>query len=63
MLIGIEEADKYSEGIVVIGACRVRFRKYAEAEAFVEKLKQRINAPHTLPITIHRPLAGPPFKR
>lgn len=42
VLISIEEAGKYSEGIVVIGACRVRFRRYAEAEAFVERLKDRI---------------------
>ncbi len=57
VLISIEEADTHSDWLVVIDVWRVRFRRYAEAEAFVEKLKDRINAPHPLPISINRPVA------
>ncbi|WP_040068293.1 hypothetical protein [Pseudomonas batumici] len=59
MLISIEEADTNAGWLVVMDAWRVKFRSYAEAEAFVEKLKDRINAPHPLPISINRPVAEP----
>jgi hypothetical protein len=49
MLIKIVEADTNTGWFVVLDAWRIRFRSYIEAEAFVEKLTERINAPHPLP--------------
>ncbi len=55
MLIKIEEADSGVGWIVVLDTCRVRFTRYFEAEAFVAKLKDRINSPHPLP-ALDRPV-------
>ncbi|WP_338524910.1 hypothetical protein NUH87_04320 [Pseudomonas batumici] len=59
MLISIEEVKTNAGWLVVMNAWRVRFRSYAEAEAFVKRLKDRINAPHPLPISLNRPIAKP----
>lgn len=56
MLIDIEETDKAFACFVVIDTWRIRFCSYAQAEAFVERLKERINALHLLPVSINRPL-------
>lgn len=56
MLIRIEEANTPEGWIVWLDACCVRFHSYAEAEAFVTKLEDRINAAHPLPISINRPV-------
>jgi hypothetical protein len=49
MLIRIEKVDTNSGWFVVLDAWRVKFRSFVEAEAFVIKLTERINAPHALP--------------
>jgi hypothetical protein len=56
MLIKIEEADTPEGWLVWMDAWCVKFRSYAEAEAFVKRLEGRINAAHPLPISINRPM-------
>ncbi len=54
MLIKIERGSTSDDWIVWMNAWCVKFRCYAEAEAFVKKLNDRINASHPLPIGIDR---------
>lgn len=57
MLIKIEEAETPEGWLVWMDAWCFRFRSYAEAEAFVERLESRLNAHHPLPISMNRPVA------
>jgi hypothetical protein len=50
MLIKIEKASTPEYWNVWMNAWCVKFRSYAEALAFVNRLEGRINAPHFLPI-------------
>lgn len=59
MLIKIEEANTLAGWVVWMDAWCVKFRSYAEAEDFVKRLKDRVNAPHPLPISINRSVAEP----
>lgn len=56
MQIRIEEANTPEGWLVWIDAWCVKFRSYAEAEAFVKRLEDRVNAAHPLPISINRPV-------
>lgn len=56
MLIRIEEANTPEGWLVWMDAWCVKFRSYAEAEAFVKTLEDRVNAAHRLPISINRPV-------
>ncbi|QKG64966.1 hypothetical protein HP062_04825 [Pseudomonas sp. B14-6] len=56
MLIRIEEANTSEGWLVWMDACYVKFRSYAEAEAFVKTLEDRVNAAHPLSISINRPV-------
>lgn len=49
MLIRIEDVITTTGWCVVLGSWRVSFRSYVEAEVFVERLRERIKAPHPLP--------------
>lgn len=53
MLIKIEEADTDTGWFVVLYTWRVRFSTCIDAEAFVTRLTDRINAPHSLPEQIY----------
>lgn len=55
MLIKIEEADTSSGWFVVLDIWRIKFASYIEAEAFVTRLTDRINAPHSLPESSYLP--------
>jgi len=57
MLIRIEEVKTPESWVVWMDAWCVKFRSYAEAEVFVKRLEDRINASHPLPISINRPVA------
>ena len=59
MQIRIEEANTPEGWLVWMDALCVKFRSYTEAEAFVKKLKDRVNAAHPLPISINRPVLEP----
>lgn len=48
MDISMNEADE-SGWIVKLGLCVVPFRTQQAADQFVERLKQRLEAPHWLP--------------
>jgi len=54
MLIKVERGRTSDDWIVWMNACCVKFRSYAEAEAFVKKLKDRINASHPYPMALDR---------
>lgn len=41
--------------IVRLGGCDVPFRAQADAQRFVERLQQRLDAPHRLPSQIAHP--------
>lgn len=56
MLIRIEEANTPEGRLVWMDAWCVKFRSYAEAEAFVKTLEDRVNAAHPLPISTNRPV-------
>lgn len=56
MLIRVEEANTPEGWRVWMDAWCVKFRSYAEAEAFVKTLEDRVNAAHPLPISINRPV-------
>jgi hypothetical protein len=56
MQIRIEEANTPEGWLVWMDAWRANFRSYAEAEAFVKRLEDRVNASHPLPISINRPV-------
>lgn len=47
MLVKIEAAD--TGWFIVLDTCRTWFTTYLEAETFVIRLRDRINAPHSLP--------------
>lgn len=55
-MIRIEEAKTPEGWIVWMDAFCVKFRSYAEAEAFVKRLENRVNAAHPLPRSINRPV-------
>lgn len=42
--------------IVKLGACDVPFRSRADAGLFVERLQERLLAPHDLPLPSHLPV-------
>lgn len=54
MLIKVERGRTADDWLVWMNAWCVKFRSYAEAEEFVNRLKGRINAPHPYPIGIDR---------
>ncbi len=41
--------------IVRLGLCAVPFASHEEAGQFVERLQQRLSAPHTLPLEVATP--------
>lgn len=49
MLIKIEKANSNIGCYVILDSWRITFRSYGEAIAFVERLTERVNAPHALP--------------
>lgn len=49
MLIKIEKANSNIGCYVILDSWRIRLRSYGEAIAFVERLTERVNAPHALP--------------
>ncbi|WP_085717616.1 hypothetical protein [Pseudomonas sp. B28(2017)] len=51
MLIKIEKASTPEGWNVWMNAWCVKFRSYAQAVAFVNRLEDRINAPHPLPVS------------
>lgn len=57
VLIKIEVASTTEGWVVWMDAWCVKFRSYVEAEAFMERLEGRINAPHPQPISFNRPVA------
>ncbi|WPN49716.1 MULTISPECIES: hypothetical protein [unclassified Pseudomonas] len=52
MLIKIEKAVTPEGWNVWMDAWCVKFRSYAEALAFADKLEYRINSPHPLPFSV-----------
>ena len=54
MLIRLDDASAPECWVVWMDACCAKFRSSAEAETFMKRLEDRINAPHPLPISINR---------
>ena len=52
MLIKIEKASTPEDWNVWMNQWCVKFRSYAQAVAFVNRLEGRINSPHTLPVSV-----------
>jgi len=50
MKVEIEELQDESGWMVRLGDYRVPFRSQAEAQAFAEQLRGRLDAPHDLPL-------------
>ncbi len=50
MIIKIEKAVCGSDWLVKLNDYSVTFRNMAEAVAFVDRLKARIEAPHVIPV-------------
>ncbi|MBD9424421.1 hypothetical protein IB232_03725 [Pseudomonas sp. PDM15] len=50
MEIIVTEAAANRGWIVKLGACDVPFRSRADAGLFVERLQERLHAPHDLPL-------------
>lgn len=54
MLLKIEKANTAEGWVVWMDAWCVKFRSHAEAEAFLRRLKERINAPHFIPASVEK---------
>lgn len=52
MLLKIEEESAAGGWVIWMDAWCVKFRSYAEAEAFLKRLKARINASHFIPESV-----------
>lgn len=49
MKIELEKIGSDAVWMVLLGSCRVRFSSRNEAQAFIEQLQARLNAPHHWP--------------
>ncbi|QJC81297.1 hypothetical protein [Pseudomonas umsongensis] len=54
MLLKIEKASAAEGWVVWMDAWCVKFRSHAEAEAFLNRLNERINASHFIPVSVER---------